>query len=138
MPFLSPSNRKPTVRNFIVSMTLFGLIPHLVGCASTQVAHRKPTSKIPVTATVAAPEQAPQRTQKRADSTSKARRWTWERSKVRKTIRRGAYATEEGTKEVARFAGLAALFTVAAAAIGGLLYLDHTNGDDQYDIPTNY
>jgi len=138
MPFLSPSNRQPTVRNFTVCMTLLGFIPLLVGGASTQVAHRKPTSEIPVTATVTAPEQAQQRTQKRAGPTSKARRWTWKRSKVRKTLRRGAYATQEGTKEVARFAGVAALCTVAAAVFGALVYLDLTNDDTRYDIPTNY
>jgi hypothetical protein len=118
-------------------MTLLGFIPYLVGCARTQVAHRKPTSEIPVAATVTATEQAPRRTHQRADSTSKPRHWTWKRSKVRKTLRRGAYATEEGTKEVARLAGVAALYTVAAAAIAALLYWDLTN-DDSFDIPTNY
>jgi hypothetical protein len=62
---------------------------------------------------------------------SKARRWTWERSKVRKTLRRGAYAAEEGTKEAARFAGLAAFGAVVVAALGGLWYLDSALDDDQ-------
>lgn len=84
-----------------------------------------------------ASEQAPDRAATRPDTASKARGRTWERSRVRKTLRRGAYATQEGAKEVARFAGVAALCTVAAAAFGALVYLDYTNGEDQSAVPAN-
>jgi Flp pilus assembly protein TadB len=127
MPCLCLPARQPTARDFIVCTILLGFIPHLAGCASTQAAPRKNISEVPVTATEAASERAPLTTQERGDSTSKARRWTWNTSKARKALRRGTYATEEGTKEVARFAGIAALCTVAAAALGGLLYLNLTN-----------
>jgi hypothetical protein len=114
----------------VVITTLIGSMPQIVGCAGTQTARRPAVSEVPAAATAAASEQVSRAAPQRADSSPEAPRRTWKGSKLRKALRRGSYATEEGTREAARITGFAALCTVAAAAFGALLYLDLTQNSD--------
>jgi hypothetical protein len=130
MPFPNRPARRARLRKLVVVATLIGLMPQILGCAGTQTARRPAVSEVPAAATATASEQVSRAAPQRAESPPVAPRRTWKGSKLRKALRRGSYATEEGTKEAARIAGIAALCTVAAAAFGALLYLDLTQDND--------
>jgi hypothetical protein len=138
MPSPDSEARQTMGRRLVVSMVVLGLLAHSVGCSSTPLVDRKPRPEISAAAPTTPSEQAPREMQQRGGAASKPRRWSWQKSKLRRTIRRGTYATEEGTKEVAKVAGIAALCTVAAAAFGALLYLDLRDDGCSCDTPSDF
>src|SRR5438067_832702 len=121
MPSLNTAAREAVVRRLVVFATLIGFVVQLAGCSSTHVAHRRPAagSQVPAETTTSG-EVAPTKGE-RLESKPGPSRWSWRKSKLRRALRREAIATEQGAKEVAMFAWVAAGWALLLALVGALL-----------------
>ena len=129
-----PPKRRPA-RNLILCVTVLALIAQSVGCAGNRPAYRIADPSRPSTEALGMsslnPE--PDLPDHRGDQGEAAGAGRHPADvpavKRRNKLRHRALDAEEGAKNVAKFAGAAALVTVFVAVIGALWYWEHTNDD---------
>ena len=129
-----PRNRRP-VRNLILCVTVLALIAQSVGCAGNRSAYRSANPNGPTTEALAMsplkpePDLSDHRGDQGEAASPSHHPADTATVKRRNKFRHRTLDAEEGAKNVAKFAGAAALLTVFVAVIGALWYWEHTNDD---------
>ena len=129
-----PPKTKP-VQSVIRVVTVLALIAQSVGCAGNRPAYRiadpnRPTTEALGLSPLNPEPRLPDRGGDPVEAASTGRRPADVATvKRRIKLRHRALDVEEGAKNVAKFAGAAALVTLFVAVIGALWYWEHTNDD---------